>query len=416
MGKIIADAQITNGGPIILVQPENEYTSATSDTEFPDPDYMNYVMDQLRNAGIVVPLISNDASPSGHNAPGQPAAVDIYGHDGYPLGFDCSNPSVWGDGSLPTNWKTLHELQSPTTPHAVVEFQGGSYDPWGGPGFAKCLQLVNQEFERVFNKNAYSFGVTIFNIYMTFGGTNWGNLGHPNGYTSYDYAAPIAEGRQVDREKYSEQKLQANFFKVSPAYLNATRGNPNNGSGVTVTEAKNQGTTFYFVRHSKYNTLDSTSYKLSVSTSAFGNITVPQLNGTSLSLNGRDAKIHVADYDLGGSTLVYSTAEVFTWHKYDDRTVLVVYGGPGETHELVISATGANVMEGEVHTSETRGYTLLNFKADGSRKIAKIGVDSNFIYVYMLGMLLWDLQLVQRPNAHRPKLRLQLLVHRPSPA
>jgi hypothetical protein len=87
LGATIAKAQITNGGPIILVQPENEYTGATSNiTPFPDPAYMQYVEDQLRDAGIVVPFISNDASPSGHNAPGQPAAVDIYGHDGYPLG------------------------------------------------------------------------------------------------------------------------------------------------------------------------------------------------------------------------------------------------------------------------------------------------------------------------------------------
>lgn len=87
LGATIAKAQITNGGPIILVQPENEYTQATSAIKpFPDPVYFQYVIDQLRNAGIVVPLVNNDASPKGNNAPGQPAAVDIYTHDGYPLG------------------------------------------------------------------------------------------------------------------------------------------------------------------------------------------------------------------------------------------------------------------------------------------------------------------------------------------
>jgi hypothetical protein len=83
IGANIAKAQITNGGPVILVQPENEYTQATSAiTPFPDPVYMQYVIDQIRAAGIVVPLISNDASPKGYNAPGTPAAVDIYTHDG----------------------------------------------------------------------------------------------------------------------------------------------------------------------------------------------------------------------------------------------------------------------------------------------------------------------------------------------
>ena len=385
----IKPAQITEGGPIILIQPENEYTQATSAIKpFPDPVYMQYVEDQIRDAGIVVPLISNDASAKGNNAPGQPAAVDIYGHDGYPLGFDCANPTTWPDGNLPTNWHQLHEQQSPTTPYSIVEFQSGSFDPWGGPGFDKCGILVGAEFNRVFYKQLYSFGVTILNLYMTYGGTNWGNLGHPGGYTSYDYAAPIKEDRQVDREKYSELKLQANFLKVSPAYLTAARGNASNSTWTTstdlsVTPATNEKTTFYFLRHSKYNSLESTTYKLHVTTSIFGNITVPQMNGTSLTLNGRDSKVHVSDYDIGGATLVYSTAEVFTWHKYDDKTVLVVYGGSGETHELALDVTGLEVVEGDVASTTAKGTTILNFKADGTRKIAKVGADSP-VYVYML--------------------------------
>jgi hypothetical protein len=283
----------------------------------------------------------------------------------------------------------LHEKQSPTTPYGILEFQAGSFDPWGGPGFDKCYTLVGAAFERVFYKNLYSFGATILNFYMTFGGTNWGNLGHPGGYTSYDYASPIREDRRIDREKYSEQRVQANFFKVSPAYLNATRGDSSNTTwttttDLTVTPAFGGSTGFYFLRHSKYNSLETTSYKLKISTSALGNITVPSMNGTSLTLNGRDSKVHVSDYDIGGATLVYSTAEVFTWHKYDDKTVLVVYGGPGETHELVIDVTGLEVLEGDVQSTTTRGYTLLNFKADGTRKVAKVGVEGSPIYVHML--------------------------------
>lgn len=397
IGKTIAAAQITNGGPIILVQPENEYTQALSSvTPFPDPVYMEYIYAQLRSAGIVVPLISNDASPKGYNAPGQEAPVDIYGHDGYPLGFDCANPTVWPDNNFPTNWRTLHLQQSPTTPYSILEFQAGSFDPWGGPGFEKCATLISAEFNRVFYKQLYSFGVTILNLYMTWGGSNWGNLGHPGGYTSYDYAAVIREDRRVDREKYSEQKLQANFFKVSPSYIDAARANVSTtahstSTDIAVTPAYGKdGSGFYFVRHNKYNSLSSTSYKLKVSTSAFGNITIPQYNGTdggSLSLNGRDSKIHVTDYDLGGTTLVYSTAEIFTWHKYDDKTVLVVHGGPGETHELVLAATGLEVLEGkdEVKSTATRGYTLLNFKTDGTRKVARVGVAAPYIYVYIVG-------------------------------
>jgi beta-galactosidase GanA len=175
IGEIIAKAQITNGGPVILLQPENEYTQAAPGIKFPNGDYFAYVEEQYRNAGIVVPFISNDAAPKGIFAPGNgTGSVDIYGHDGYPLGFDCANPYTWPNGSLPTNYHKLHLEQAPTGPYAIVEFQGGSFDPWGGPGFGKCTTLLNQEFERVFYKNDFSFGVTIFNIYMTYGGTTSG--------------------------------------------------------------------------------------------------------------------------------------------------------------------------------------------------------------------------------------------------
>lgn len=91
--------------------------------EVPNEAYWGAVEKQFRDTGIVVPFITNDVSPRGYFAPGSNWSnqVDIYGHDGYPLGFDCANPSTWPDGSLPTTWRTLHEQQSPSTPYSVVE-------------------------------------------------------------------------------------------------------------------------------------------------------------------------------------------------------------------------------------------------------------------------------------------------------
>ena len=167
IGSIIAKAQITNGGPVVLLQPENEYSQATPGTLFPNHAYFQAVEDQYRAAGIVVPFVSNDAAPHGYFAPGTGnGSVDIYGHDAYPLGFDCANPYDWPNGSLPTDYHTLHLEQSPSTPYTLSEFQGGSFDPWGGSTYANCTILLNEEFERVFYKNDMSFGVTIFSIYM----------------------------------------------------------------------------------------------------------------------------------------------------------------------------------------------------------------------------------------------------------
>ena len=121
------------------------YTFAIPGIKFPDKLYFQTVENQLRKAGIVVPLISNDAAPRGLFAPGTgEGAVDIYGygysrsllkimalncysHDSYPLGFDCANPYTWPDNALPTNFLSLHRQQSPSTPYTITEFQGGSF-------------------------------------------------------------------------------------------------------------------------------------------------------------------------------------------------------------------------------------------------------------------------------------------------
>lgn len=117
----------------------------------------------------------------------------------------------------------------------------------------------------------------------------------------------IAEDRTITREKYSEAKLQANFLMISPAYLTATPMNASNGSyvntdDITVTKLKGNSsdisgnpTAFYIVRHADYTSLKSTHYRLTVPTSQ-GIISIPQLSST-FTLNGRDSKIHVTDYD-----------------------------------------------------------------------------------------------------------------------
>lgn len=317
VGGLIAKAQITNGGPIILAQPENEYYDCEPYIKpCPNHKYMKYVEDQLRDAGVVVPYIVNDNN-EGNFAPGQFAAVDIYGIDSYPLGFDCAHPYEWPLDGLQTDLTVTHQNYSPSTPFSFVEFQGGSFDPWGGWGFAQCLELVGYQFERVFYTNNFASAITIFSIYMTYGGSNWGNLGHPGGYSSYDYAAVISESRMVDREKYSQAKLLANFVESSSAYITATAGNATNSTYTTSTAlnvtplfGNGSDTNFYVVRHADYRQRAVTTYKLNVVTSK-GKVSIPQLGG-QLSLHGRDSKIHVTDYHVDGTNILYSSAEIFT--------------------------------------------------------------------------------------------------------
>ncbi|CAG7957526.1 unnamed protein product [Penicillium olsonii] len=402
--ETIAKGQITNGGPIILFQPENEYSGAVNVEPFPDGAYMQYVEDQARDAGVVVPLISNDAWAGGHNAPGTgEGAVDIYGHDSYPLGFDCANPSTWPSGNLPTDFYTTHMKQSPSTPYSLIEFQAGAFDPWGGVGFTKCAALLNHEFERVFYKNNLSFKVAFLNLYMIFGGTNWGNLGHPGGYTSYDYGSPISESRNITREKYSELKLIGNFARVSPAYLLSTPGSLTTSKYTTSSDlavtpllgGNSTTSSFFVVRHNDYSSQASVDYKLKVPTSA-GQLTIPQLSG-SLTLSGRDSKVHVVDYDVAGTKILYSSAEVFTWTKSGKSKILVLYGGPGEHHELAVSSKSkASVIEGSessITTKQVGKAVVIGWDVSTTRRIVQVGdlkillLDRNSAYNYWVPQL-----------------------------
>lgn len=131
---------------------------------------------------------------------------------------------------------------------------------------------------------------------------------------------------------------------------------------------------FFIVRHTDYTSTSWTSYKLKLPTSR-GNITVPQIAG-SLRLTGRDSKVHVVDYDVGGTNVLYSTAEVFTWKKSDSSKILIVYGGFNETHEIAVksSAQVEFIEGGQGVTSRTiDGHIVLNWETSASRTIAKLG-------------------------------------------
>lgn len=198
----------------------------------------------------------------------------------------------------------------------------------------------------------------------------------------------IREDRTIFREKYAEAKLIAQFIKASPAYLDATPGNLTNSSYLSTPEISTtpifgNATNFYVTRHSDYTSLDSTPYSVTVPTST-GNVTIPQLGG-SLTLNGRDSKIHVTDYDVGGYNLVYSSADIYTHGASLEKRVLLLYGLAGETHEFAFpSQLGRPTVEGDSSTVriETLGSTVVvQWEVTETRKVLHYG--SNFD-VYLL--------------------------------
>lgn len=104
-------------------------------------------------------------------------------------------------------------------------------------------------------------------------------------------------------------------------------------------------------------------------------MTIPQLGGR-LSLNGRDSKIHVSNYDVSGTDIVYSTAEIFTWKKFADGKVLVLYGGPEEHHELAVaSKSEVSVIEGPesgIISSKVGNNVIIAWDVSSTRRIVKV--------------------------------------------
>ncbi len=242
--KIIARHQLTNGtGSILAYQVENEYYNGNADGR----KYMQHLEDKARADGITVPLVGNN---NGTFNAGD-AALDVDAADSYPQGFDCSNPTKW-NGVPDISYDHV-----PGKPLITAEFQGGAFDPWGGPGYEKCAQLINDQFANVFYKNNIAVGATGQSFYMLHGGTSWGWSAIPQNYTSYDYGAAITEARQFD-PKYAEDKL-IGYFTQSVAPLTKTDGlgsAPLTDAALTDTARINPDTRtqFHTLRHA-----DSTS-------------------------------------------------------------------------------------------------------------------------------------------------------------
>lgn len=191
----------------------------------------------------------------------------------------------------------------------------------------------------------------------------------------------IAEDRAINREKYSELKLEAQLLKVAPGYLTAhtdTSGsNYTSSSDVTVIARVNNKTEdghFFTVRQTQYWSTESVNYTITLPTSE-GNISIPQLGG-ELSLHGRDSKTHTTDFKAAGTNILYSTAEILTWKSYEDHGILVVYGGDGELHELAVKGgeDKAKVLAGSGVTTKQNGeYVVIQYEPSPTRGVVQVG-------------------------------------------
>jgi beta-galactosidase len=177
MGEELAPLQIGNGGPIILVQVENEYGSFGKDHA-----YMEQVHRMLVDAGFTKSQLYTADGPAqipAGSLPELPVGINFGGAD---------------KGAAERAFKTMKKYRS-TGPYFNSEYWAGWFDHWGGKHATTNASNEAANLDWML-KQGYSVS-----IYMFHGGTSfgWMNGANSNGknyepdVTSYDYDAPLDE-------------------------------------------------------------------------------------------------------------------------------------------------------------------------------------------------------------------------------
>ena len=196
VGEQLAPLTIQNGGPIIMIQVENEYGSYGE-----DKPYISAIRDCLRGIyGDKIALFQCDWASN----------FEKNGLD------DLVWTMNFGTGAnIDQQFKRLGELR-PDAPKMCSEFWSGWFDKWGANHETRPAEEMVDGMDEMLSK-----GIS-FSLYMTHGGTSFGHWAGANSpgfapdVTSYDYDAPINEyGQPTEKffklremmQKFSAQKL-----------------------------------------------------------------------------------------------------------------------------------------------------------------------------------------------------------------
>ena len=198
VGEQLAPLTIQQGGPIIMIQVENEYGSYGE-----DKPYVSEIRDCLRSIyGDQLTLFQCDWSSN----------FTKNGLD------DLVWTMNFGTGAnIDQQFKRLGELR-PDAPKMCSEFWSGWFDKWGARHETRPAKDMVAGMDEMLSK-----GIS-FSLYMTHGGTSFGHWAGANSpgfapdVTSYDYDAPINEYGQATpkyhelrnmMQKYSDRRLPA---------------------------------------------------------------------------------------------------------------------------------------------------------------------------------------------------------------
>lgn len=204
--KEVGHLQCTHGGPIIMVQCENEFGSYVSQRkDIPLEEHRAYnakIKQQLADAGFNVPLFTSDGSWlfEGGSTPG-------------------ALPTANGENNIENLKKVVNEYHDGKGPYMVAEFYPGWLSHWAEPFPQISASRIAKQTEEYLKNNVS------FNFYMVHGGTNFAFTAGANydkrrdiqpDLTSYDYDAPISEAGWVTAKYDSIRNVMKKYVKNIP--------------------------------------------------------------------------------------------------------------------------------------------------------------------------------------------------------
>lgn len=191
VGEQLAPLTIQKGGPIIMVQVENEYGSYGE-----DKPYVSEIRDCLRGIyGKELALFQCDWSSN----------FEKNGLD------DLTWTMNFGTGAnINDQFRRLGQLR-PNAPKMCSEFWSGWFDKWGARHETRPAKDMVEGMDEMLSK-----GIS-FSLYMTHGGTSFGHWAGANSpgfapdVTSYDYDAPINEYGQATPKFWELRKMMEKY-------------------------------------------------------------------------------------------------------------------------------------------------------------------------------------------------------------
>jgi beta-galactosidase len=193
LARVIRPLLITRGGPVVMVQVENEYGSYGNDR-----NYMKRLREVWTSLGVDVPFFTGDGPA--------PYMLEAGSLPGAAVGLDS--------GSNEKHWELARSIV-PGVPVFSSETYPGWLTHWGEQWQAPSVpNLLKEVTFLLANRKS-------FNFYVAHGGTNFGftagaNSGGKGGYepdvTSYDYDAPIAEQGGATPKYHALRNLIAQYL------------------------------------------------------------------------------------------------------------------------------------------------------------------------------------------------------------